>query len=341
MLLSVIVPIYNEEKYIKRCIETILAQDFPREEMEVVFVDGMSTDKTREIVLGYVEKYNHLSLLDNVKRTAPCAMNIGIRATTGELVMRLDGHSLYPTNYFSSIVLWHKKIPEALNVGGLCITDVVDKNKISMSIAKVMSDKFGVGNSKFRTGVGNVECIEVDTVPFGCYKREVFDLIGYYNEELTRSQDYEFNKRLRREGGKIYMIPNIHCTYIPRDNYQDLCRNRYQTGYWVVKMGFITGTLKNSSIRHFIPLIFVLSIIIPSIVGLLYPCMLNISIVVLLLYMIVMLFRSIVIKDKSTTAYNILIAFSCLHFSYGLGSLIGVLNNIFKRERNKCISLKK
>lgn len=332
MLLSVIVPIYNEEKYIKRCIETIIAQDFPKKDMEVVFVDGMSTDKTREIVLSYVNKYSYLSLLDNVKRTAPCAMNIGIKATTGELVMRLDGHSLYPTNYFSSIVSWHKKIPEALNVGGICLTDVVDKNKISMSIAKVMSDKFGVGNSKFRTGVGDVEYLEVDTVPFGCYKRKVFDLIGYYNEELTRSQDYEFNKRLRRKGGKIYMIPKIHCTYIPRDNYRDLFKNRYLTGYWVVEMGFITGTLKNSSIRHFVPLIFVLSIIIPLVLSLMIPFLGMMSIILLLFYILVMLYRSIVINDKTTTIFNILIAFICLHFSYGLGSLMGMLNNIFRRK---------
>ncbi len=330
-MLSVIVPIYNEEKYIVKCIETILAQDYPKDDLEVVFVDGMSTDRTREIVLEYVEEYDFIRLLENPKRIAPCAMNIGIRATIGEYVMRLDGHALYPTNYFSSIVQWHKKRPEIDNVGGICVTDVVNRNKESMSIAKVMSDKFGVGNSKFRTGVQDVECLEVDTVPFGCYKRGVFKKIGLYNEDLVRCQDIELNKRLKRAGGRILIVPSIYCTYIPRDNFSDFYRNRYFTGYWVVKMGFVTGTLKNSGVRHFVPAIFVMTIFLSVLLGLVNNIFFIPGMVALLLYVVLMFGRAFVINDENTSIWNLFRAFCCIHFSYGFGSLKGLYDCLLKR----------
>ena len=330
-MLSVIVPIYNEEKYIVKCIETILAQDYPKDDLEVVFVDGMSTDRTREIVLDYAQKYNFIRLLDNPNRIAPCAMNIGIRATKGEYVMRLDGHALYPPKYFSAIVEWHKKRPDIDNVGGICVTDVLNRNRVSMSIAKVMSDKFGVGNSKFRTGV-DAECLEVDTVPFGCYKREVFDKVGLYNESLVRCQDIELNKRLKRAGGRILIVPSIYCTYIPRENFSDFYRNRYLTGYWVVKMGFITGTLRNSGMRHFVPAIFVMTILLSMLLGMINSLCFLPGVLALLSYGGLMLGRSFVINDKNTSVWNLFKAFCCIHFSYGLGSIKGLMDCLLGRK---------
>lgn len=324
-MLSVIIPVYNEEKYIVKCIESILLQDYPKDDLEVVFVDGMSSDKTRDIICQYAETYRFMRLMDNPKRIAPCAMNIGIRSTKGEYVMRLDGHALYPTNYFSSIVEWHKKRPDVDNVGGICITDVLNRNQISMSIAKVMSDKFGVGNSKFRTGV-NADCLEVDTVPFGCYKRDVFNKIGLYNENLVRCQDIELNKRLKRAGGRILIVPSIYCTYIPRENFRDFFKNRYLTGYWVVKMGFVTGTIKNSGIRHFVPAIFVMTIFLSVLLGLINNIFFIPGVIALLLYVTLMLCQAFRISDDETSVWNIFKAFCCIHFSYGFGSMRGLLD---------------
>ena len=331
-MLTVICPIYNEEKYIARCIESIMAQDYPKDDLEVLFVDGMSTDRTREIIASYLPQCPYLRVLDNPHKIVPYAMNKGISEAKGDIIMRLDGHSLYPSNYFSELVKWHSKLPEAWNIGGVCETKVVNSNKTSEAIAKVMSDKFGVGNSTFRTG-SDKEYLEVDTVPFGCYKSFVFDRIGLYNEKLVRVQDIELNKRLTHAGGKIYMVPSIHCTYIPRDNYRDFFENRFQTGYWVIKTCFITHTTKNLGLRHFIPAGFVLALFLPLLLGCIWWPLFLVSPFVALLYLGCMTMRSIQIKDEKTSVWHLLKAFCCIHFSYGMGSIKALIDGIFKKEK--------
>lgn len=330
-MLTVICPIYNEEKYIARCIESIMQQDYPKDDLEVLFVDGMSTDRTREIIASYLPQCPYLRVLDNPQKIVPYAMNKGIREAKGDIIMRLDGHALYPKNYFSELVKWHAKLPDAWNIGGVCDTKVVNSNKTSESIAKVMSDKFGVGNSTFRTG-SYKEYLEVDTVPFGCYKSFVFEKIGLYNEKLVRVQDIELNKRLKHAGGSIIMVPSIHCTYIPRDNYRDFYRNRYQTGYWVIKTCFITHTTKNLGLRHFIPACFVLALLLPLLLGFIWWPLFLISPFVALLYLGCMTMRSIQINDEKTSVWHLLKAFCCIHFSYGLGSLKALVDGMFKKE---------
>ena len=327
--ISVICPIYNEEQHIAKCVDSIIGQDYPKEKMEVLFVDGMSTDKTRVLLKPYLQQYSFLSLLENPQRTAPCAMNIGIKAAKGNLIIRLDGHALYPKNYFSKLVYWHSQLKNADNIGGICNTDVVNKTKTSVAIAKVMSDKFGVGNSKFRTG-SNKKSLEVDTVPFGCYKRDVFDKIGLYNEQLTRCQDIEFNKRLKRNGGKIFIIPEISCTYIPREKFKTFARNRYLTGLWVIKSSKITKTFKNLGIRHFIPLCFVSSLFTSIFLGLFSSLIFLIGVFILLLYSLLMFTRAIKINDEETSSLHVFIAFLVLHLSYGFGSLVGVIKPVNK-----------
>lgn len=317
---SVICPIYNEEKYITKCIDSIIEQDYPKEDLEILFVDGMSTDRTREIVANYQANYPFIHLLDNPNKIVPYAMNIGIKAASGEIIIRLDGHALYPNDYFSQIVEWHKKLPDAWNVGGVCDTKVVNSTPDSEAIAMVMSDKFGVGNSTFRTGT-DADYIKVDTVPFGAYKAFVFDKIGLYNEQLVRCQDIELNKRIAHAGGSIYMVPSIHCTYIPRDNYKAFARNRYLTGFWVIKTCFITKTTKNLGLRHFIPAAFVLSLLIPLLLGFIWWPLALISPFIALLYSTIMLFHSIQIKNSKTNIASLFKAFWCIHASYGWGSL--------------------
>lgn len=317
---SVICPIYNEEKYITKCIDSIIEQDYPKEDLEILFVDGMSTDRTREIVANYQANYPFIHLLDNPNKIVPYAMNIGIKAASGEIIIRLDGHALYPNDYFSQIVEWHKKLPDAWNVGGVCDTKVVNSTPDSEAIAMVMSDKFGVGNSTFRTGT-DADYIKVDTVPFGAYKAFVFDKIGLYNEQLVRCQDIELNKRIAHAGGSIYMVPSIHCTYIPRDNYKAFARNRYLTGFWVIKTCFITKTTKNLGLRHFIPAAFVLSLLIPLLLGFIWWPLALISPFIALLYSTIMLVHSIHIKNSKTNIASLFKAFWCIHASYGWGSL--------------------
>ena len=163
--LSVICPIYNEEKYIAQFLDSLLQQDFPKDDLEILLVDGMSKDKTREIVAGYTTKFPFIRLIDNPEKIVPYAMNRGIRAAKGEIIMRLDAHASYQPDYFSVLVNGLKRL-DADNVGTVCKTDVLNKTPKTLAIREVLGNKFGVGNSTFRTGITEEQ--EVDTVPFGC-----------------------------------------------------------------------------------------------------------------------------------------------------------------------------
>lgn len=134
-MVSVICPTFNEEKYIAKCIESVLLQDYPLTEMEILFVDGMSNDRTREIVAEYSAKYNNIKLLDNPYHVVPHAMNIGINAALGDIIIRLDGHVEYPTNYVSKLVKNLNTLPGAENVGGVCLTLPCNDKTVAHAIA--------------------------------------------------------------------------------------------------------------------------------------------------------------------------------------------------------------
>ncbi len=322
-MLSVICPIYNEAKYIEVCLQSILLQDYPKEDLEVLFVDGMSQDLTRQIIVEYSVRYPFIRLVDNPRRIVPVAMNIGIRASKGDVIMRIDAHARYPVNYFSELVKTLYEL-EADNIGAACQTDVLNKTPKTLAIKEVLSNKFGVGNSTFRLGVNRV--IEVDTVPFGCWKREVFDKYGFYNECLIRNQDIEFNKRIVRSGGRIFIIPNTYCVYLARETFKALAINNFSNGKWNILTVYYTQQIKSLSVRHFIPLLFVLSLILPIVFSFFYFPAVIISLMSLLLYSLSILIISLLLGlKKGLNSWYLMNAFVTLHLSYGWGSLVGVI----------------
>ena len=323
-MLSVIIPIYNEEKYISQCLDSIIEQDFSKENMELLLCDGISKDKTREIIADYLKKYPWMHLLDNPERIVPCAMNVGIMASKGDIIMRLDAHALYENNYFSTLV---KALADydADNVGAVCRTDVLNKNPKTLAIREVMSNKFGVGNSTFRIGVEHIQ--KVDTVPFGCWRRNVFDKYGLYDIRLVRNQDIELNKRIIRGGGNIYIVPDTHCTYLARETFSALSKNNYGNGKWNILTVFYTKQFSSLSLRHFVPLIFVLSLIVPSIFAVLYWPFILITLLSLLAYTSLIGYISYKLsRTKNLNFIYLLSSFVVLHISYGWGSLVGVLS---------------
>lgn len=329
-MLSVICPIYNEEKYISKCIDSILAQDYPKDDLEVIFVDGMSKDRTREIVAEYTAQYPFIRLIDNPDKIVPPAMNKGILASKGDVIMRLDAHSTYASNYFSVLVNALNELG-ADNVGAVCKTDVLNKTPKTLAIKEVLSNKFGVGNSTFRTGVDQV--MEVDTVPFGCWRRDVFDKYGLYDVRLVRNQDIELNKRILRGGGKICIVPDTYCTYLARENYAALAKNNYGNGKWNILTVFYTKQFDSLSIRHFVPLAFVLSLIIPVLFSFLYWPIILIAGLSLLAYVTLLGTESVKISiSKKLNFGYLLVSFIVLHLSYGWGSLIGLVSLPFQHK---------
>lgn len=318
---SVIVPVRNEAAYIGSCLESIVRNDYPAESLEILVVDGCSEDETRRIVQEFSARHRQIRLLENPDRTVPFAMNIGIEASRGDLIMRMDAHTLYPTDYIRKLVDWHRKL-EADNVGAVCETGVLNETGTSVALRKIMSDPLGVGNSYFRTGVAQVK--QVDTVPFGCYRRSVFEKIGRYDTRLTRNQDIEFNKRLVRSGGRIFLVPDVRCTYLVRETYRAFARSRFATGRWIVRTSYLTRSLSSVSLRHFVPLLFLLSLIVPALFALVHPAFLLVSGLSLASYAAIVTWRSAVLSDRSTSLLRVLAAFVVAHFSYGLGSLAGL-----------------
>jgi len=325
--ISIIIPCFNEEKHIAHCLDSILLSDYDRSKIEILVVDGMSRDKTREIVASYSKKYAYIQLLSNPDKIVPKAMNLAIQKAKGAYIIRLDAHASYPKNYFSKLIEWHQKL-DADNVGSVIVTEVKNLTKKSASIKEVLSHKFGVGNSDFRTGIKEVK--EVDTVPFGCYRKEVFEKYGYYDERLIRNQDIELNKRIINGRGKIYLIPDVQCTYYARENFTDLAKNNFANGKWNILTAYYTKTLNSLSLRHFIPLLFLLSLLVPLILSLLESKFAYVALLSLSSYFALVIMMSFKLRDKQNSFFYLTMSFFTLHFSYGVGSLIGIFFLISK-----------
>ena len=329
-MLSVICPVYNEEKYIAGCIDSILAQDYPKDNLEVIFADGMSTDRTRDIVSEYSDKYPWIRIIDNPKRIVPPALNAAIETSRGDIIMRLDAHASYEPNYFSTLVAALDTY-QADNVGSVCKTDVLHKTSKSLAIREVLSHPLGVGNSAFRTGIDKAK--EVDTVPFGCWRRSVFERFGNYDERLVRNQDIELNKRIKAGGGKIVIVPYTFCTYYARETFSKLARNNYGNGKWNILTVYYTRQLKSLSLRHFIPLFFVLSLLLPVVAGFFWHPLWWICAASLLLYtFVVSLISARIAIKKLLNFFYLISAFFVLHLSYGWGSLVGLLQLPFTKR---------
>lgn len=318
-MISVICPIYNEEKYIARCIESVMQQDYPKDDLEVLFVDGMSKDRTREIIASYLPQCPYLRVLDNPQQIVPPAMNIGIREAKGDIIIRLDAHAFFPENYFSELV---KNLVElgADNVGGVCRTLPVNDTVVCKSIANVLSSSFGMGNSHFRVGAKDV--MEVDTVPFGCFHRDLFERIGYFDEELIRNQDDEFNGRIIKNGGKIFLLPQLVIDYFARDTIGKVYKMFYQYGLFKPLVNKKLGS--PATIRQFFPLVFVLGLIVGPFFGFISPWFLVAYAGVILAYFGIATMFSL--RDTKNLK-QILIqdwTYFVVHFAYGWGYINGL-----------------
>ena len=295
---SIICPLFNEEKFIERCILSILEQDYPQDKLEVLLIDGRSTDHTADIVRRYAEKHPFIKLLDNPERVVPYALNKGLEAATGEVIMRIDGHCTYPTNYISELVRYLYEL-DADNVGGVWNTQM---HKIGAS--KIM---------------------ETDTVPFGCYKREVFEKTGRFDTDLVRNQDDEFNGRLQNLGGKIFLIPQVIINYTARDSIRKMRHMYYQYGLYKPLVNKKLGS--PATIRQFFPLLFLLCLFFGGIISIFSPLVLKMYVAMLLLYLVISLVVGAMGAIRTRRFAVMLIMpyiFLNIHLSYGFGYLRGI-----------------
>lgn len=320
--ISVIVPCRNEEAYIKNLVKDIYKQDYPTELMEVFIIDGESEDETANIVKSLTGDYTNLYFLTNLRKIVPTALNIGIKAAKGDIIIRLDAHCEYPINYFSYLV---ENLIErnADNVGVAMIAYPRNESLIAKTIAKAISCPFGIGDSYHRTGLK--KAIEIDSVPFGCYKKEVFEKYGLFDEELIRNQDDEFNSRIVSNGGKIWLLPDLEIKYFARDSFYKIFKMFYYYGFFKPLVNKKVG--RAATIRQFVPPLFVLGLII-SFLTLLFSIEYGLTFFTLIItpYLLLNFYYSfkLSLKEKNFWMFFLFIfCFLGIHISYGVAYLKG------------------
>jgi glycosyltransferase involved in cell wall biosynthesis len=327
---SIVIPCRNEKKYISGCLDSVLAFDYPKDRMEVLVSDGMSQDGTREILKSYESAYPFIRMLDNVKKITPCALNVAIGNARGDVILRLDAHAEYPVNYVSKCVAVLYETG-ADNVGGIRKTSPRSDTRLANALAFAVSSPFTAGNAVYRTGVK--ERRWVDTVFCGCYRKEVFDRIGLFNEILTKTQDREFNQRLRDAGGKILLDPDIECKYYARTDYGEYCHWMIEIGSWPFLGSRLSGR-RFVSLRNYVPLAFdacLITLLVAS-------CWLSIARWLLAAFVLTygissLLAAAPLAKEKKDLRYFIVapLVFITTHVLYGAGSFWGIAKPLGRR----------
>jgi glycosyltransferase involved in cell wall biosynthesis len=335
--ISVIVPTYNEINHISSCLDSIILQDYPKEKMEVLVIDGMSIDGTRRIIKGYTARYPFIRLLDNPFRIIPHALNLGIISSKGDVIIRIDAHSKYPGNYISILVGKLSDL-QADNVGGLWRTNPSNDSETALAIAIAASHPFGVGNSLHKIGVKKIT--RTDTVPYGCYNRSVFDNYGLFDTDLLTNEDNEFNGRIVNGGGKIYLIPEIIIDYYSRDKLSKTARMFYQ--YGLFKPLVNKKLRKPITIRQFFPPVFLMGLMIGGILSFFSGPILLIFLGTMAIYVLSSLTFSMIeaFKRNNNALFFLLpVVFLVIHLSYGWGYLAGTVKFLILKRKTVKIGI--
>lgn len=330
-LVSVLIPCRNEAKYIVGCLESVVRGDYPAECTEIWVIDGISEDGTPQLVRDYSRDKPHIRLLSNPGRVTPTALNMGVSASRGAIIARVDAHARVAPDYLRQCVTALHRF-SADNVGGPMHTLPSTNTAVGRAIVLSLSQPFGVGNSVFRTH--RPEACEVDTVFGGCFPKAVFERVGLYNEKLARGQDMEFNLRLRRAGGRIMFVPEIVSHYYARATYRAFARHNFVNGVWAL-LPFSLSEIVPVRPRHLVPLGFVLVLLILLLLSYILPAAGVVLAVAVAAYALACLAAAVSAgwarRDPPAAAYLPLM-FATLHFCYGAGSLVGAVQLLLQRR---------
>ncbi len=317
---SVIMPVRNEASFIRLSVGSVLAQDYPGDELEVIIADGMSTDETRTIVASMQAEHPNIRLIDNPGRKVSTGLNAAITHATGEVIIRVDGHCTIAPDYVRRCVE-HIERDGVDCVGGKIHT--IGRTTLGEVIAEATSSRFGVGNSAFRTSNDSTKLS--DTVPFPAYTRAIIEKAGPYDEELVRNQDDEYNYRLRKLGARILLASDIFSTYYCRSSLRSLWRQYFEYGYWKVRV--MQKHPRQMRWRQFVPPVFVGTVILFI---LLLPVWLPVELPLLVVagtYLAANIIASFVIAMRSKWKLFPFLpaAFCAIHSAFGYGFLVGMV----------------
>lgn len=322
--IAVIIPTLNEENFISACLDSIIQQTYPFEKMDIMVIDGGSTDKTQKIVGEYHTLYDNIRLIHNHGKIQSIAFNIGVTNSTAPYIIRLDAHVTYDKYYVEKCIDGLKANQNIGNIGGKCIIHPANNTIWAQTNAILNHSKFGIGGASFRVGT---EAKEVDSVPFGAFPRKVVEHVGGMREDLRRGEDNEYNSRIRKAGYQVFFDPTIVSTYYSRPTLRTSCKQMFANGESIGNLLYIDKSA--IGIRHFIPLLFVLYIILIGALSMASKYILCLYLCGIGLYFVCDILASFYASFKYGIKYFIplFLMFFCVHISYGLGTIKGIITH--------------
>jgi glycosyltransferase involved in cell wall biosynthesis len=321
---SILIPVYQERDFIRPCLDSVLNFLLPEDTtIEAFVIDGMSTDGTRELIADNYAGDSRIRLIDNPARYQSAGLNKAIDLATGDYIMRLDAHSHYPRNYLL-MCLETAIRSDADNTGGIVTTQRRGSTYQAGLVQALITHRFGVGNSGFRTDAPEGPA---DTVPYGFFKRDIFDRVGKFDERLIRAQDYEMNRRIIHRGGTIWRNPKIDIAYYPQPDFksfitkQMLLEAPYNAYMWSVAPYSFAP-------RHSITAVFATGVIGGLVLSPFFPVVRKIFVAVMVLYFVLAIISAVQQALRYREPRHILflpVSFFLYHFLHGLGVIGGLL----------------
>jgi glycosyltransferase involved in cell wall biosynthesis len=333
LLVSIVIPCYNEEKTIEALLTAIIGQTYPIDQLEVVIADGMSTDRTRERIAAFKLAHPEVDLrvVENIQRTIPAALNQAIEASRGEVISRMDAHAIPAADYIErSLSALEAGLGD--NVGGVIEIRPGADSWIAEAISIATAHPLGVGDARYRTAT---RAMEADTVAFGTYYRSLLEKVGKYDETLLVNEDYEFNTRIRKASGRIWVDPAIRCIYYSRANLRSLARQYYTYGYWKYLM--LRRYPETLRWRQALPPVFVSGILMLLLLSTIWTFAGILLATFLLLYLVILAGGSLLPamrRKKPLLVVGIPIAIVTMHFSWGSGFMWSMIKSLFSGKKH-------
>lgn len=321
---AIVIPTLNEERFISRCLNSIIKQTYEFEKMDVMIIDGGSKDNTKDIVAEYQKSHQNIRFIENKKKIQSVAFNIGLKKSTAPYIIRLDAHAEYDSKYISLCIENLKQDEKRGNVGGRCNILPFNQSIWAQTNAILNHSRFGIGGAAFRV---SKEAHNTDSVPFGAFPRKIIEKIGGMREDLPRGEDNEYNSRIRKAGYKIFFDPNIISSYFARPTLGASCKQMYANGNSIGYLYYIDR--EAIGIRHLVPLLFVVSGLFCIIISVLWSPFCYVFCGGLALYLIADAMASIMgAKDNVKCTLPLFILFFCVHVSYGIGTIAGLIKGL-------------
>jgi glycosyltransferase involved in cell wall biosynthesis len=330
---SIIVPCYNEEATIRHLLDSVLEQTYPRGQMELIISDGMSTDRTLDVIVKFQNEHADLAVrvVENSTRTIPSGLNQAIRQSSGEIIIRLDAHSMPIPEYVERCVAAHES-GKGDNVGGVWEIRAGADTWIAESISFAAAHPLGVGDALYRL---DAKAGAVDTVPFGSFRRALIDKIGAFDETLLANEDYEFNTRVRESGGTVWLDPSIRSVYFSRSTLVKLARQYWRYGFWKFKM--LKRYPHSLRWRQALPPVFVSSLFILIVLSLFIGFTRYVLAAQLLMYFSALGLAGLKLaieKRRGPLFIGLPLAISTMHVSWGAGFLWSSISSLFPAEKH-------